>query len=251
MLGSLKERLAGLGESMTSGVGEEDGAHNVEPVDLRAGAHLLTHFQEGWRRLHEGAEQAARQAERGDREVTAVYTQYDTQWKQVSQLSSLMGQLPEFNKEVEGIMASLGQLEAACQEVEIALLALEDTIDAREAQERQLESRFQLALDQERRRQELEELEQRLEQVYQRKVREKREAEEVKKREVQERLQAQFEADMVNFRSSGTNRLEVPRRMDQEVSLESVNLDEIGEEQEKLEKFLNEDCPGVDPLPQD
>merc|ERR1712032_975876 len=146
-------------------------------------------------------------------------------------------------KEVEGIMASLGQLEAACQEVEIALLALEDTIDAREAQERQLESRFQLALDQERRRQELEELEQRLEQVYQRKVREKREA--------QERLQAQFEADMVNFRSSGTNMLEVPRRMDQEVSLESVNLDEIGEEQEKLEKFLNEDCPGVDPLPQD
>ena len=131
-------------------------------------------------------------------------------------------------------MATLGQLEVACQEVEIALLALEDTIDAREAQERQLESRFQLALDQERRRQELEELEQRLEQVYQRKVREKREAEEVKKRMVQERLQAQFEADMVNFRSSGTgsNRLEVPRRMDQEVSLESVNLDEVGEEQE-------------------
>ena len=87
--------------------------------------------------------------------------------------------------------------------------------------------------------------------MYQRKVREKREAEEVKKREMQERLQAQFEADMVNYRSSGTNRLEVPRRVDQEVSLESVNLDEIGEEQEKLEKFLNEDCPGVDPLPQD
>ena len=54
-----------------------------------------------------------------------------------------------------------------------------------------------------------------------------------------------------SLRSLGTNRLEVPRRMDQEVSLESVNLDEIGEEQEKLEKFLNEDCPGVDPLPQD
>ena len=100
---------------------------------------------------------------------------------QVSQLSSLMGQLPEFNKEVEGVMASLGQLEATCQEVEIALLALEDTIDAREAQERQLESRFQLALDQERRRQELEELEQRLEQVYQSKVREKEKQKRVRK----------------------------------------------------------------------
>ena len=172
---------------------------------------------------------------------------------QVSQLSSLMGQLPEFNKEVEGVMASLGQLESTCQEVEIALLALEDTIDAREAQERQLESRFQLALDQERRRQELEELEQRLEQVYQRKVREKREAEEGKKREVQERLQAQFESDMASFRVSGSvsNRLEVPRRVDHEVSLESVELDEVGDEQEKLENFLNEDCPGLDPLPKD
>merc|ERR1711970_156669 len=119
-------------------------------------------------------------------------------------MGSLMGQLPEFNKEVEGIMASLGQLEAACQEVEIALLALEDTIDAREAQERQLESRFQLALDQERRRQELEELEQRLEQAYQKRVREKREQEEGRRRERQARLQAQFEADMASFRSSGS-----------------------------------------------
>ena len=150
-------------------------------------------------------------------------------------------------------MASLGQLEATCQEVEIALLALEDTIDAREAQERQLESRFQLALDQERRRQELEELEQRLEQVYQRKVREKREAEEGKKREVQERLQAQFESDMASFRVSRSvsNRLEVPRRVDHEVSLESVELDEVGDDQEKLENFLNEDFPGLDPLPKD
>merc|ERR1719429_1022121 len=114
-------------------------------------------------------------------------------------------------------MASLGQLEATCQE--------------------------------ERRRQELEELEQRLEQVYQRKVREKREAEEGKKREVQERLQAQFESDMASFRVSGSvsNRLEVPRRVDHEVSLESVELDEVGDEQEKLENFLNEDCPGLDP----
>jgi len=253
MLGSLRERLTGLGESMTSGMGEEEATHNAEPINLETGAHLLSHFQEGWRRLHEGAEQAARQAERGDKEVTNLYNNFDTQWKQVSQLSSLMGQLPEFNKEVEGVMASLGQLEATCQEVEIALLALEDTIDAREAQERQLESRFQLALDQERRRQELEELEQRLEQVYQRKVREKREAEEGKKREVQERLQAQFESDMASFRVSGSvsNRLEVPRRVDHEVSLESVELDEVGDEQEKLENFLNEDCPGLDPLPKD
>ena len=55
-------------------------------------------------------------------------------------------------------MRVLGELESGFSEVEVALLALEDTIDAREAQERQLEQRFQLAIYQERRRQELEEL---------------------------------------------------------------------------------------------
>lgn len=93
--------MINLSFPFSSGIGEDDGTHNVEPVDLHAGAHLLTHFQvflfepqrkvcepllpqEGWRRLHEGAEQTARQAERGDKEVSALYTQYDTQWKQVT-----------------------------------------------------------------------------------------------------------------------------------------------------------------------
>ena len=43
-------------------------------------------------------------------------------------------------------------------DVEIALLALEDTIDAREMQEKQLDQRFQLAMYQERRKAEFNEL---------------------------------------------------------------------------------------------
>lgn len=255
MLGSLKDRLAGLGDSFSSGLNDgESGLRSVAvPCEQGAGAGLLLHWQAGWRRIHEGAEQAAREADRAGREVAGMYGEYDRQWKQVAQMSSLVVQLPELNKEVEGIMACLGHLEATCQEVELALLALEDTIDAREAQERQLESRFQLALEQERRRQELEELEQRLEQAYQRRVREKREAEEGRRRDKQARLQAQFEADMSSFRSSGSlgNRLEVPRNRHHEVSLESVDLDEVGKEAAGLEEFLNEDCPGIEALPKD
>jgi hypothetical protein len=51
-----------------------------------------------------------------------------------------------------------GSLESQFSDVEIALLALEDTIDARELQERQLDQRFQVALYQEKRRAEFEEL---------------------------------------------------------------------------------------------
>ena len=103
--------MINLSFPFSSGIGEDDGTHN-EPVDLLAGAHLLTHFQvflfepqrkvcepllpqEGWRRLHEGAEQTARQAERGDKEVSALYTQYDTQWKQVN-ITRFMSPTPNF-----------------------------------------------------------------------------------------------------------------------------------------------------------
>ena len=51
-----------------------------------------------------------------------------------------------------------GTLESLIGDVEIALLALEDTIDAREMQEKQLDQRFQLAMYQERRKSEFNEL---------------------------------------------------------------------------------------------
>ena len=51
-----------------------------------------------------------------------------------------------------------GTLESMIGDVEIALLALEDTIDAREMQEKQLDQRFQLAMYQERRKSEFNEL---------------------------------------------------------------------------------------------
>ena len=45
-------------------------------------------------------------------------------------------------------MLTLDKLENLVVEVEVALLALEDTIDAREAQEKQLEQRFEIASEQ-------------------------------------------------------------------------------------------------------
>ena len=56
-------------------------------------------------------------------------------------------------------------------DVEISLLALEDTIDAREMQEKQLEQRFQLAMYQERRKAEFNELANRLQNDFEKKKR--------------------------------------------------------------------------------
>ena len=161
-------------------------------------------------------------------------------------LSNLIGQLPKLNADIEGIMHSLGELENLFIEVEVSLLALEDTIDAREAQEKQLEQRFQLAIYQERRRQELEELELRLEMDYQKKLKDKENAEIDSKKEKQAVFQARFDEDMSVYASRGF--LEVPLSRPSDVSLESIDLDA---DDVNLEIFLKEDCPNLSPLPQD
>ena len=55
-------------------------------------------------------------------------------------------------------MGTLGDLESLFGDVEISLLGLEDTIDAREMQEKQLDQRFQVAMYQERRKAEFNDL---------------------------------------------------------------------------------------------
>ena len=64
-----------------------------------------------------------------------------------------------------------GDMESMLGDVEISLLALEDTIDAREMQEKQLEQRFQLAMYQERRKAEFNELANRLQNDFEKKKR--------------------------------------------------------------------------------
>ena len=244
-LGSIKERIATIGEglkSQFSGEVEQDEAL----VNLRAGSKILSHYQAVWRALHDNAELVARKADTADRDVRRVAAEYDRQWRHVSRMTGLVVTIPEINTQIRGVMDSLGQLENLFMEVEVALLALEDTIDARDAQEKQLEQRFQLAIYQERRRQELDELEARLEMEYQKRIREKEMAESKEKRARQAVYQAKFEEDMTRFTETGF--LEVPLNRPSDVSLESIDLD--GDDQ-NLESFLKEDVPNLSPLPRD
>ena len=230
-------------------------------------------MQNCWRCIHDNAETTFRQADITDREVARAAAEYEKQaryrfllsilfaksfyllisllmmtkiFRYVSKMTGLVSSIPEINKQVETVMKSLGVLQDLFMEVEVALLALEDTIDARDAQENQLERRFQIALYQEKRRQELEELETRLEMDYQKKMREKEKAENNDKAARQVVFQAKFTEDMKKFTETGF--LEVPLTRPSDVSLESIDLDA---DEHGLEAFLKEDCPGVSPLPRD
>jgi len=244
-LGSIKDRIATLGEGLKSQFTSESET-NETVVNLEAGSKLITHYQTTWRCLHDNAEIVAKQAEITDREVSRVAAEYDKQWRHVSKLSSLVATLPDINIQIQDVMKTLGQLENLFMEVEVSLLALEDTIDARDAQEKQLEQRFQLAIYQERRRQELEELQSRLELEYQKKLKEKEVKENSLKVERQAVFQAKFEEDMSRFAETGF--LEVPLNRPNDVSLESIDLDA---EDQNLESFLKDDCPNLSPLPRD
>ena len=61
-----------------------------------------------------------------------------------------VSQIPHLTEEIEKSLTVLGNMESLFSDVEISLLALEDTIDARELQEKQLEHRFQLSMHQEK-----------------------------------------------------------------------------------------------------
>jgi len=244
-LGSIKDRIATIGEGLKSQFTTESESDEAV-VNLQAGAQLISHYQTAWRCIHDNAEIVAKQAEITDREVSRVAAEYDKQWRHVSKMSSLVATLPDINTQIQDVMKSLGQLENLFMEVEVSLLALEDTIDARDAQEKQLEQRFQLAIYQERRRQELEELQSRLELEYQKKLKEKEVKENSLKVERQAVFQAKFEEDMSRFAETGF--LEVPLNRPNDVSLESIDLDA---DDQNLESFLKDDCPNLSPLPRD
>ena len=111
--------------------------------------------------------------------------------------------MPQVSEEIETALKALGNMESLFSDVEISLLALEDTIDARELQENQLESRFQLAMHQEKSKAKFNELSNQLQEQYQSR---KQEVEKQKCRDTQERqkhYQEQFERDMSVYRVSG------------------------------------------------
>lgn len=211
--------------------------------------------------------------------IAEVNERYERQYSDVMTLQMLVAQLPKINAQIEEIMGSLGDLESLFGDVEISLLGLEDTIDAREMQERQLDQRFQVALYQERRRAEFNDLSSRLRDDYAKKKTEG----ELRARTTagaggncggRER-QRRFENDVrqeCNSGGAGGSRkgssegstpsggreaggwLKVPARHDPDASLETVDLSDNEAAAANLEAFLGSNADNlydVSPLPRD
>lgn len=245
MLGQLKDRFLSLQEEISASVvkqltpSDSNDFRCQEPKKkaLEAGSDLLETWQCQWEDLHILNERNAKAADRCDKLISGIKKRSK---QQKDDVTTLVNHLPKVNEGIKEVMVKLGQLESLLGDVEISLLALEDTIDAREMQEQQLDQRFQLAMYQERRKAEFNELANKLQ------------AEHEKKREfyqskMKKHYQQQFDQDVQKYKESSS--LQVPARHDPDASLESVDLDDP--EDQRLEKFLNDDVYDVSPLPKD
>ena len=123
--------------------------------DLEAGTELLETWQNQWEVLHLNNERNAKSANKCDKLILKIKDRSQKQWNDIATLQS---HIPQINNGIKDIMEKLGSIESMLGDVEISLLALEDTIDAREMQEKQLDQRFQLAMYQERRKAEFNDL---------------------------------------------------------------------------------------------
>jgi len=256
MFGQLKDRILSLQEEITSSVKQyapsEQQSNDLAKRSggLDAGANLLESWQNCWEELHLASERNAKVASRCDGLITTVKNRTEKQWCNVT---ALQNHVPKVNKGIQEIMEKLGCMESLLGDVEISLLALEDTIDAREMQEKQLEQRFQLAMYQERRKSEFNELATRLQNDY-----EKKKKLHAQSSTATKRVTSRQDTCTNSSISGSGGHLQVPLRHDPDASLESVDLDEPDlETAHNLEAFLNENVNtndalyDVSPLPKD
>ena len=237
---------------------------------MEAGAELLETWQNNWEVIHLNNERNAKKADKCDKLIVSIKDRTLKQWNDIATLQT---HIPQINNGIKDIMDKLGSLESFIGDVEISLLALEDTIDAREMQEKQLDQRFQLAMYQERRKAEFNDLaskyltkkvlmknvinfvksiSDRLQNEYEKKKKLHSDKKSVDNAKLQKHYQSKFDEDVKSFQDG--SRLQVPLRHDPDASLESVDLDDPDEAATNtLEAFLNEPDAlyDVSPLPRD
>jgi len=297
MLGSLKDKWFSLQDDIASSVKNlapasvqtghviwsSTSPNRFKGKNLQAGGELLNDWQACWEELHLANERNIKKANRCEKVICDIRQKTRTQWSQVMTLQTLIGQsVPQVGAEIQTAMKRLSQMESLFEEVEISLLALEESVEARELQEKQLEEKFQLTMHQERKRVAFNELSGQLQLKFDGK---KEAMEQQRRREKQELYQTLFEQDMEAHRGRQGNaphqptnphstaqqqthnkggrresasdaasnflRLPIPLH-DPDASLETVDLNDDPNDQ-TLEKFLRDEdlLYDVSPLPKD
>ncbi|XP_032827015.2 dysbindin-like isoform X2 [Petromyzon marinus] len=93
---------------------------------LNAGTELLNRYEDSWSELHRQAEACARLGEGVDALATAVSASWEQRCLRLAELTAQMRLLPSVVTQLDSLLATLGQLEGECEELEDRLGHLED-----------------------------------------------------------------------------------------------------------------------------
>lgn len=206
--------------------------------NFNAGADLLLHYQKQWEELHNNNEENAKKAEEVNQLIENLHQNCQHEGTTMQQLNVQLTQVPRLQTSVLTLMNKIGELEGLFEEVESALLSLEDVIETQQLQEQQLDQRFQLALHKEKRLAGYEETKMKLSEEHAIKVMEYEEKMQNTLKERQEIFKSAFEEQMQLYKTEGT----IERTLSNPIAtdLEEIQLDDDEEEIEKLDAFLQD-----------
>ncbi|GFT95826.1 dysbindin [Trichonephila clavipes] len=212
--------------------------HNFKGVSPNAGANLLHYYQQQWEELHENDATNAKKAEEVDALIGNLHSYCVEHLSVIKQLNMQLAALPQLQTGIMDLMGKIGELEGLFEEVEDALINLEDVIEIQELQERQLDHRFQLAMYKEKKLADFEDMKAKLGEEHASRVLEYEKKQEVILKERQHTFQEAFEEEVQQYKKHGLKNLR--QRVSSTSSANSVSLEDIDLEEDAsaLDEFL-------------
>ncbi|CAG0914980.1 unnamed protein product [Notodromas monacha] len=254
MFGSLKERLSVVQEGLSASfkglsVGEvnkfkaRSGSTVNANFDPNCGADLLHHYQTEWAGIHVATESNAGKARSIDRQICDLHSWLESQWETIHQLNRHLAALPGLVDMVDQALESIGILQGLFEEVEDAMMHLEDIQETQALREKQLDHRFQFALYKEKKLGNLKDLRSCLAREHAENLRLQQEREEIALKERQAVFKQAFEEEIEDYKRSG--RL---RQLDHSDHASRLKLEDVTVEEDTsaLDSFLEDPETGKD-----
>lgn len=236
---------AGLKSITSRDVKEEKFQHVKSGVCLDAGADLLNRYQNTWRELHQDAEENATLAENVDSEITQLFVTIDRQTDLLSQLHTTVADLPVILNKLQELTDVLASLDEEYENVEVALVRLEDMCEEQELAQAKMYDAQKLATYTHRKSEELQKIKVEFAKDHAKKMEGYEKHRQTKLKERQEVFEQQFNNDLDYFKSHG--RLERLSTSSNDSS-KKTDLADISWEMENtgLDEFLETDTAVLD-----
>lgn len=123
---------------------------NSDAINFTAGCKLLECNEKIWEELHTANESNAKKAETCDAMIAKVSESIKKRCVDLSDINVSLEIIPNIVRTIENCSTIVIELNEKCAEVENQLFELEDLVEVLQLQEKQLDSKFEMAMFKER-----------------------------------------------------------------------------------------------------